>query len=67
MSNVADSHEYTPAGNARCIKFCKKHGGCHPGICPQNKAWRTGCSFKSRNLLWKGIKELWEDHNRGKI
>ena len=57
MSNVADSHEYTPAGNRRCIAFCKKNNGCHPDTCPQNKNWANGCSAKSRHLLWKGISE----------
>jgi len=58
MTKHADSHHYTPAGNKRCIIFCKKHNGCHPDICPQNKGWANGCRAKSRNLFFQGIIEF---------
>ncbi len=64
MTIHADSHEYTPAGNKRCLKFCKDNNGCHPQICPQNKAFATGCSVKSRNLMWKGIAQIWETYHK---
>ncbi len=53
--------DYIPIGNKRCIKFCKKHNGCHPDICPQNK--NRNCISKSGTTFWRGLAEMYKDVN----